>query len=115
MYKWISLNEEPDQISCFRICCSCKPKQFKKFLQKIQSGRSEVIEFNMEINICVQDILPTRFMSILSKFEVYIINRVENRMEISTTFIRKAIFSSNANQSELCRDAVKSDIDSERI
>ncbi|KAF8783476.1 hypothetical protein HNY73_013633 [Argiope bruennichi] len=70
---------------------------------------------SVEVNICVQDILPTRFMPIPSKFKVYIIDRVENRMEILTAFIRKTIFSSNAIQNELCRDAVKSDIDPERI
>ncbi|KAF8793706.1 hypothetical protein HNY73_001752 [Argiope bruennichi] len=48
------------------------PEQFGKFLHKIQSRRSQGIELNMEINICGQDILPTRFMSIPSKSKVYI-------------------------------------------
>ncbi|KAF8788827.1 hypothetical protein HNY73_006831 [Argiope bruennichi] len=116
-----ALMEEPDQIQvalCFQeqhILNFKLPEQFRKFLQKIKSRRSQVIEFNKEINIGGQDILPSRFMPIPSKFKVYIIDRVENRMEILTAFITKTIFSRNTIQNELCRDAVKSDIDPERI
>ncbi|KAF8767998.1 hypothetical protein HNY73_020864 [Argiope bruennichi] len=101
------------QVSSFNLLAL--PEQFGKFLQKIQSRDPKGIEFNTEINIGGQDILPTRFMPIPSKFKVYIIDGIENRMEISTAFIRKTIFSSNVIQNELCRDAVKSDIDPERI